>query len=131
MYVSNFKMSFLLCNLFTSTTLSLKKSFFKKIISNILFTNITYRHTFCSMKNENLMTLLPHTTDNYGGLHFDTTNVVRLSSLTVSQFEQLLIGQINSLRSCSNGSKMIQSVWFRISNKNVHLIEPLIKANKY
>ena len=97
---------------------SLAKSIFPQKVS--------HRH-LCTRQTESLKAILPHRTDNYGALHFDTINQDRLLTVEADQFKQLVQQQLDNCSSLE--SPQIRSIWFRIYTQNAHLIAPLTKVN--
>lgn len=61
--------------------------------------------------------------DKYGGVHFEAncTKKELIKTLTKERFIELLNKNIDSLN-----QNQIKTMWFKFTNENVHLIEPLV-----
>lgn len=77
----------------------------------------------CLQMYEDLCQIFQTKCDKYGGIHFDDQQTKQdlMKCLTKKHFIELLNKNIDSL-----DKNKIKTMWFRFTNENVHLIEPLV-----
>ena len=94
-----------------------RQQFFIKLVTNH---QISCSH-YGTDNKVTIRSLLPYKTDSYAGIHFEIINQDKVNNLNVDLFHSLVQDEINTENDC-------RTIWFRISETNVHLLEPLIKV---
>lgn len=111
---------FYVCTRFTSNIIKSRTNLCSRLPSFVLQKKF-------SSQNDSLDKIIPSQIDNYGSLRFNATDVNKLSSFSVGQFEKLVLDQINR----SPSDPPVRSLWFQVSTLNARFIASLIKATTF
>ncbi|KAI2804840.1 hypothetical protein RDWZM_008120 [Blomia tropicalis] len=115
---------FYVCTRFTSNIIKSRTNLCSRLPSFVLQKKF-------SSQNDSLDKIIPSQIDNYGSLRFNATDVNKLSSFSVGQFEKLVLDQINR----SPSDPPVRSLWFQLGFEFHHtkrdylvLVKPLVHS---